>query len=229
MGIIKDLTGQNFNRWTVLEYAGKDKYNNALWLCECNCKDKTRRIVNGNNLRRGISTSCGCWQRELAKENCIERNTETGAQYAKKHGLRYTRIYTIWSGMIDRCYRENNKHYKDYGGRGINVCDEWRNDVKAFYDWSMNNGYMDDLSIDRIDVNGNYEPNNCRWATIDEQANNKRHNRMYTYGNKTQTLKQWADEYNINYHTLISRIDEFDWDFEKALTTQTKQAKKRGA
>ena len=99
MGIIKDLTGQNFNRWTVIEYAGKDKHNNALWLCECNCKNKTRRIVNGNNLRRGISTSCGCLQKELAKENCIERNVTTNTQYAQKHGLRYTRIYSIWCNM----------------------------------------------------------------------------------------------------------------------------------
>lgn len=229
MGIIKDLTGQNFNRWTVIEYSGKDKYNNALWLCECNCENKTRRIVNGNNLRRGISTSCGCLQKELARENCIERNERTGAQYAKKHGLRYTRIYAIWSGMIDRCYRKKNKKYKDYGGRGIRVCDEWRNDVNAFYNWAMNNGYDNNFSIDRINNDSNYEPNNCRWTTVDKQVNNRRYNRIYTYNNKSQTLKQWADEYNINYHTLISRLDKLDWDFEKALTTPIKQTKKRGA
>lgn len=229
MGVIKDLTGQTFGRWTVIEYAGKDKYNNALWLCECSCEDKTRRIVNGNNLRRGISTSCGCFQRELSKENCIKRNAETGAQYAKKHGLRYTRIYTIWSGMIDRCYRKSHKKYNDYGGRGISVCNEWRYSVEEFYNWAINNGYNDNLSIDRINNNGNYEPNNCRWATVDEQQNNRRYNRMYTLNNKTQTLKQWANEYKINYNTLISRIDEFNWDFEKALTTPVKQNKKREA
>lgn len=225
MGVIKDLVGKKFNRWTVIEYAGKDKYNNALWLCECACESKTRRIVNGNNLRRGISASCGCLQKELAKENCVKRNTETGSQYAKKHGLCHTRIYTIWSGMIDRCYRKNNKHYQDYGGRGIIVCDEWKNNVETFYNWAINNGYNDNLSIDRINNDGNYEPNNCRWATVNEQVNNRRYNRMFTYNNKTQTLKQWADEYKINYHTLLSRIDKFNWEFEKALITPARQTK----
>lgn len=147
----------------------------------------------------------------------------------KKHGLRYTRIYTIWSGMIDRCYRKSHKKYDDYGGRGISVCDEWRSDVEAFYNWAMNNGYNDSLSIDRINNNGNYEPNNCRWVTTNEQVNNRRNNRVYTLNNKTQTLKQWADEYKINYNTLISRIDDFNWDIEKALTTPAKQTKKREA
>lgn len=221
MGVIKDLTGQKFNRWTVLEYAGKDKHNNALWLCECDCIDKTRRIVNGNNLRRGISTSCGCWQKELAKENCIERNIDTGAQYARKHGLSGSRIYRIWCDMKSRCYRKKDAHYFLYGGRGIKIYDEWKNDFMTFYNWAIDNGYNETLTIERIDVNGNYEPNNCKWATFDEQANNKRCSRIYTYNNKTQTLKQWANEYNINYHTLTSRIDEFNWDFEKALITPT--------
>ena len=230
MGVIKDLTGQKFGRWTVIEYAGKDEYHNALWLCECDCEDKTRRIVNGNNLRRSISTSCGCYQKELAQAICIKRNTETGAPYARTHGLSKTRIYNIWCDMKSRCYREKDNHYSYYGGRGISVCDEWKSDFMSFYNWAINNGYQEDLTIDRIDFNGNYEPNNCRWATVDEQINNRRYNRMVTYNGKTQTLKQWATEFGINYHTFLSRIDEFNWDFEKALTTPPiHQTKKREA
>ena len=108
--------------------------------------------------------------------------------------------------MKSRCYTESNSDYKDYGGRGISICDEWLNDFVSFYNWSMNNSYSDGLSIDRIDVNGNYEPSNCRWATNKEQANNKRTNMFCTINGETKTLKEWSEERGIIYNTVRHRL-----------------------
>lgn len=116
-----------------------------------------------------------------------------------------TRLYRIFDHMKQRCYNKNNNRYKHYGGRGIVVCDEWNSDFDVFYNWAYENGYDDTLTIDRIDVNGNYEPSNCRWITNLEQQNNKRNNVLLTYNGKTQTMAQWARELNINRYTVIKR------------------------
>ena len=116
-----------------------------------------------------------------------------------------TRIYSIWKGIKTRCYNEKHVHYNSYGGRGIVVCNEWKDSFEAFYEWSMANGYSENLTLDRIDVNGNYEPSNCRWSTRKEQLNNKRNNIMITHNGKTQTLSQWANETGINYYKLRRR------------------------
>ena len=123
-----------------------------------------------------------------------------------KHGMTGTRIYKIWCKIKERCYNPNNRSYKNYGSRGITVCDEWRDDFQAFYDWAMSNGYADELTIDRISVNGNYEPSNCRWATNKEQCNNKRNNHILTYNEKSQTVAQWANELKTNDSTICERI-----------------------
>ena len=117
--------------------------------------------------------------------------------------------------MKNRCNNPSDKRYKDYGGRGITFCKEW-NDFESFRDWASANGYRDDLTIDRIDVNGNYEPSNCRWATIEEQANNKRNNLVFTLNGRTQTLAQWCEEYGMNYFTVYRRLG-YGWDISKAL------------
>ena len=135
--------------------------------------------------------SCGC----LVKENHI-----------CTHNKSYTRLYRIWQKTKQRCYNENHKHFQYYGARGITVCDEWKNDFQVFYEWAINNGYSDELTIDRINVNGNYEPSNCRWATRKEQMNNTRQNRFITYNGKTQTAKQWSEELGIKYPTLQGRL-----------------------
>lgn len=133
-----------------------------------------------------------------------------------KHGLSGTRINQIHRAMKRRCLNPNCYEYKDYGGRGITICDEWM-EFKPFYEWAMKNGYSDNLTIDRIDNNGNYEPNNCRWADWYMQANNTRTNRFLTYNGKTQTVAEWARELNISPKTLENRVTQ-GWGDEKALT-----------
>lgn len=136
-----------------------------------------------------------------------------------KHGLTGTRIYRIWSNMKRRCFNPNAEHYNRYGGRGITVCDEWKNDFMSFYNWSMENGYQEDLTIDRIDNDGNYEPLNCRWATNKEQENNRgSFNINVTYKGKTQTLMQWSEEIGIPFPTLRYRIVDSNWPIEDAFT-----------
>lgn len=120
--------------------------------------------------------------------------------------------------MKDRCYNENNKKYRNYGGRGIVVCDEWKDDFGVFQEWALQNGYNDELSIDRIDANGPYRPDNCQWATQKEQQNNRTNNHLLTYNGKTQTLTQWAAETGINEMALSSRINKLNWSTERALT-----------
>ena len=142
-----------------------------------------------------------------------------------KHGMAGTRIYECWKDMKKRCYNPKNKRYPDYGARGISVYHEWLGEHGAenFINWAMANGYRDDLTLDRIDVNSDYEPNNCRWATLKEQANNKRQNHLITYNGKTQTVTQWAEELNVNTRTLFSRIDR-GWTDEQILTTPVTHA-----
>jgi Fic family protein len=128
--------------------------------------------------------------------------------------------------MKSRCYYKGNNRYEYYGGRGIVVCDEWKNNFIAFYEWAMSNGYSDELSIDRIDLNGNYEPSNCRWATKVEQANNKSNNRFITFNNQTHTASQWAKITGIKEATIRYRIIHSNWNVERALTTPVRNAKK---
>lgn len=116
-----------------------------------------------------------------------------------------TRLYHIWKHIKQRCCNRNNSAYKNYSGREITICNEWLNDFMTFYNWAIINGYHDGLTIERIDVNGNYEPNNCKWATQKQQCNNRRSNVYLTYNSKTQTMKQWSEELNINYSTIRQR------------------------
>lgn len=189
-----------FGKWTVLELAEplKDKngYNVNRWKCKCDCG--AIKNVIGTTLRNGRSTSCGCDGGKRA---------DTARKLFTTHNESKSRLYKIWSYMRKRCYNQNASNYMNYGGRGITVCNEWNGSYEAFRDWAVKNGYNDSLSIDRIDVNGNYEPNNCRWVTSAAQANNRRNTVYYTYKNETKSVADWAKQYGLNYKSLLKRIN----------------------
>lgn len=204
MSKLIDLTGQRFGRLTVIKYLGNDKHRRALWLCKCDCgADKT---VCGCELRKGSTNSCGC----LHREDLSKRRTT--------HGQSSTRLYRIWGAMIKRCHNPNAVNYSHYGGVGITVFDKWRNSFETFRNWALSNGYQEDLSIDRIDFNGNYEPSNCRWVDIKTQQNNKRNNRLLTYNGETKSLTQWSREIGVSDRALYKRLRR-GWSTEETLST----------
>ena len=161
MSKVIELTGQQFGRLLVIErYGSKD--GKATWKCRCECGKEV--VVVGRDLRKGLTRSCGCLQKEL-----FAKNTNNPATHRKTG----TRLHNEWRGMKARCYIPSCSNYEYYGGRGITVCDEWKDDFLAFEKWALENGYNDDLSIDRIDSDGNYEPSNCRWVTMQKQFWNR--------------------------------------------------------
>lgn len=183
--------GDVFGNWTIVEILPKTVNYHKHFICKCVC-GKTKEI-DAYNVLSGKSTNCGCVRDLKTKERMT------------KHGQKQTRLYNIWCSMKERCNNPNSQAYKDYGGRGISICKDWQDDYMNFYNWSINNGYDKKLTIDRIDVNGNYEPLNCRWATTDEQCNNRRNNIKITYNGKTQTLFQWCEEYGLEYRMILAR------------------------
>lgn len=170
----EDLTGRRFGRWLVLEETDERKCGSVMWLCKCDCG--TIKTVSSNSLKMGKSLSCGCYNKDVIT----------------KHGMGRTRLHGIWSNIRYRCENPNARNTSDYGGRGIKVCAEWSKSFEAFAEWALANGYRDDLTIDRIDVNGNYEPSNCRWVTVREQGRNKRNNVWLTLDGETHILTDWA-------------------------------------
>jgi hypothetical protein len=198
MGIKQDLTGQKFGKLTVVSQV-EHRGQNIAWLCVCDCGKET--IATSGHLRSGARVSCGC------------RRGETKNKYNTKHN----RVYSIWRGMKERCYYERNKRYKEYGGRGIKVCSEWHN-FAIFQEWALSNGYSSELTLDRIDNNGNYCPENCRWATITEQANNKIKSKIIEYEGKRMTLAQWCKLLSLPYFAIYQRLYR-NWTFENAIKT----------
>lgn len=190
----RDLIGLRFERLTVIKQEGKYKNGARLWLCKCDCGNE--KIVAGTHLVGGKIRSCGC----LLKETTIARNKVEKV----KHGKRGTRLYIAWRNIKDRCLNPNEKAYPRYGGRGITICPEWM-EFEPFYEWAITHGYADNLTIDRIDNDGNYEPGNCRWTTRKEQANNRRSNVKITFDGKTKTLAEWADYLQIPYSRIEHR------------------------
>lgn len=204
------------SRLTVIELADpyispNDHHKRQRWKCKCECG--TEFITLGNRIRSGVTLSCGKCNRFLSddtKKKISEKN--------KTHGESATRLYKIWRGMKVRCYLKTDQHYPDYGARGIVMCDEWSNSYESFRDWAYINGYQENLTIDRVDVDGNYEPSNCRWATVKEQANNKRDTIYLTYDGERKSLCEWASEIGMKEGTLRARVERYSYTDEEALT-----------
>lgn len=190
MTALIDLVGQRFGKWTVLSRASNGKNRQARWLCRCDCEREN--IVAGIDLRNGHSKGCRSCQ--------VSRRSI-------KHGLRRTRIYNVWTCMINRCENPNFIYYKNYGGRGIKICLEWRNSVVAFYNWATANGYKEELQIDRINNNGNYEPSNCRFVTQAMQQRNTRYTKFIAINGETKPMCEWAELAGLSEQTLWNRIN----------------------
>lgn len=215
----EDMIGKRVGRLVVVG-EGQTYYKPSgqayyKFLCKCDCGNT--KMVNGYALRKGLTKSCGCYTKEKA------------GNMARTHGKSDTKLYTTWVCMRSRCNYKRNKEYKDYGGRGIKVCKEWDESFDNFCAWAMENGYKEGLSIDRIDVNGNYEPSNCKWATRYEQDRNKRNNVMITYNGETKILRDWEKYLGMSKGTLRQRIKKHGWSIEKAFTTPVKNRNSRSS
>lgn len=201
MGQFRDLTGERFGKLLVIERNGYNRHHQLLWLCECECGNK--KSVLGMCLSRGDTQSCGCLQKEaIAKVNY-------------RHGMRNTPIYAIWRSMNQRCYDKNSHAYNRYGGRGINVCERWQLFENFYADMGDKEKGM---SLERLNNDGDYSPENVIWATAKEQANNRRSNVVLEHNGKKQTMKQWCDELSLNIGTVWSRLNVYKYSVEKALT-----------
>lgn len=205
MGKIIDISGQNFGRLNVISYAGLDKRNDAIWNCVCECG--TNKVIAGRSLREGSTKSCGCFQMEIAAKQVRELLTT--------HGKSGSKIHKAWLAMRERCTNPNSKNYKNYGGRGISVCDSWLNSFESFFK-DMGDIPSKEYSLDRIDNDKGYCKENCKWSTRIEQARNTRHNVYIEYNGKTQTISAWSEELGIKFTTLNNRLN--NWSIEKALT-----------
>lgn len=204
---VLDLVGQKFGKLTVVEFSHMDK-GHSCFKCKCDCGNTV--TVRSQNLRNGNTKSCGCLY----------------GQHLITHGESHSKLYATWSNMYKRCYYASNNRYQWYGARGITVCDEWKDDFMAFRAWALDNGYKEGLTIDRIDNDKGYSPDNCRWITKKQQASNKSNNHRITYMGRTQTVSQWAEEIGIKPHTLLKRLNTPGWSLKDALTKPIQDSSK---
>lgn len=212
------LKGQRFGRWTLTgNYIHKNGPKYVEGICDCGKKKYIREYT----IKKGESTSCGCYRSELT----ISRQAKHGESMSCRH--KCSRLYHIWCGMKDRVCNPNSKNSKRYSQRGISICEEWKNSYPAFKAWALSNGYADDLSIDRIDNDGPYSPKNCRWTDAETQMNNRCTNRIIEAFGEKHTISQWARKYDLSAALLRSRLNN-GWDTETALTkpVQKKREKK---
>ena len=205
MGKNIDIAGERFGRLTAIrkvEKAPGSKNRHSRWLCLCDCGKTT--IVNVDKLRNGGTKSCGCLCREKSIETICKFNSRHTPN-RRTHGKSNTKLYWAYRHMMERCYRKETANYKSYGGRGISICEEWRNKPDAFIEWALKNGYSEELTLDRIDVNGNYCPENCRWADWETQANNKTTSVFIDFNGERLTIAQFARKNNIPTATMWYR------------------------
>lgn len=203
----KDITGQIFGRLTAIKLTGRSRNKKLLWQCQCECGKTV--VVLGAGLFNGHTKSCGCLKRDMA------------SIWPTKHGQsrvgRKTKEYTAWRGVVDRCTNPNNSAWKHYGARGIEVCERWRNSFENFFD-DMGAAPNSKSTIDRINNDKGYESSNCRWATMNEQARNRRNNRIIAFSGRSQCLAAWGHELGLSSDILSDRL-RLGWSIEKALTT----------
>lgn len=192
MGKIVNILGERFGRLEVIEEVGRGRFRHVIWLCKCDCGAEIR--VNGYDLRSGKQVSCGCYKRENTSLRCTT------------HGMSNTRVFKTWAGIIQRCNNPKQTHYKNYGGRGITVCEEWKT-FEGFWEWAQRSGYTDELTIERIDVNGNYEPSNCKWIPLSEQARNTTRNRRIIYNGENLPMVEWGERLGMTGDAISSRVD----------------------
>lgn len=191
-----DITNQRFGRLKVISYAGTKRLGKSgktvtTWDCVCDCGKQL--IIPYYRLASGNTNSCGCLRSEM-----LRRKDTT-------HGLSKTPLYRVWRSMKDRCYRSKCKGYVNYGGRGIVMCDEWKNDFEIFHNWALKNGYRKGLTIERINNNGNYEPSNCCWIPKSKQSSNRRNCHYITYHGETKTLSEWSRELHVDRETVRNK------------------------
>lgn len=197
----EDLSGQKFGRLLVLERAENNKHGNVQFLCQCDCGSSV--VIPSAHLKNGNTRSCGCFKREYVTEKNM------------KHGLTRTRLYGVWGALVQRCCNPNNADYALYGGRGISLCEDWR-DFQKFHDWAFSAGYDESAeygqkTLERIDVNKGYCPENCTFANSSVQANNKRTNRKFLFDNEMLTISQIAGCLNVPYRRLYYAMKRNNW------------------
>lgn len=215
MGRFRDLTGQKFGRLTCVAFVGRNKEYDALWLCRCACgKEHTTRA---GTLLNGHTKSCGCLQREM-----VGKAHTTHGLYYDENGKR-SKLSKAWDSMKRRCLNSKELYYRYYGGRGISICKQWM-DYKNFHDWAIKNGYRDGLTIERIDVNGNYEPGNCKWIPKGEQSRNRRGRHIIFYMGQSRMLTEWGNILNIDPKVLSNRLRR-GWSVERAFNQSLRRGK----
>lgn len=214
MGLFKDLSGMNFNKLTVIDRApdkiSKDGRHRTAWNCKCECGEMI--VITSDALLSGNQVSCGCY-----KKKKLSDMTTT-------HGKTNTRLYSVWNGIKGRCTNKNMPEYCLYGGRGITICEEWRSNFMSFYTWAIENGYDENAqrgvyTVDRIDVNGPYSPENCRLATQMEQMQNTRKNHNIEYNGEVHSIAEWSRITGIRSEKIRNRVSKLGWSPERALTT----------
>lgn len=219
MGKFNDRTGEKIGRLYVIERAPDSilpsGLHKTMWKCRCDCGNIV--TVRADSLTGNHTLSCGCYQKEVVSRymKSLVRKVD--------YGESRERLHNIWYLMHYRCYNSKCSVYKNYGGRGITVCDDWKN-IEGYFNfkkWALSNGYQDDLTIERTNVNGNYEPDNCCWIPMRAQASNKRTNRLLTYNGQTLTMAEWSRQSGIPYKTLHNRL-HYGWDVDMALTQPVK-------
>lgn len=203
--VISDVSGKKFNKLVFVRRTNERRNGNILWECKCDCGNVT--LVKKWDVTSGNTKSCGCLKMDVVKK-MNQQNTS--------HGMSGTKIYKIWESMKRRCDSNKTERYSNYGGRGITYCDKW-DKFEGFHEWSKKSGYKEGLSIDRIDVNGNYEPSNCRWVTLEKQSFNKTNSRKVAYKNKELTIAELAKETGKSYHLLYQRIVKLGWNVNESI------------